>query len=119
MFHNQRVVVVMPAYNAARTLEKTVREIPMDLVDDVVVTDDASSDDTVAEAKRLGLRTLVHEKNRGYGGEQKTCYQSKDAYPLPSPYPWTHHDEPSWIAFSYRCEHPETCRGGRYNPLIF
>lgn len=75
MFHNQRVVVVMPAYNAAKTLEKTVREIPMDLVDDVVVTDDASSDDTVAEAKRLGLRTLVHEKNRGYGGNQKTCYQ--------------------------------------------
>jgi glycosyltransferase involved in cell wall biosynthesis len=75
MFHNQRVVVVMPAYNAARTLEKTVREIPMDLVDDVIVTDDASSDDTVAEAKRLGLRTLVHERNRGYGGNQKTCYQ--------------------------------------------
>jgi glycosyltransferase involved in cell wall biosynthesis len=75
MFHNQRVVVVMPAYNAAKTLEKTVREIPMDLVDEVVVTDDASSDDTVAEAKRLGLRTLVHERNRGYGGNQKTCYQ--------------------------------------------
>jgi len=75
MFHNQRVVVVMPAYNAAKTLEKTVREIPMDLVDEVVVTDDASSDDTVSEAKRLGLRTLVHEQNRGYGGNQKTCYQ--------------------------------------------
>ena len=75
MFHNQRIVVVMPAYNAARTLEKTVREIPMDLVDDVIVTDDASSDDTVAEAKRLGLRTLVHDRNRGYGGNQKTCYQ--------------------------------------------
>ena len=75
MFHNQRVVIVMPAYNAAKTLEKTVREIPMDLVDEVVVTDDASSDDTVAEASRLGLRTLVHERNRGYGGNQKTCYQ--------------------------------------------
>ena len=75
MFHNQRIVVVMPAYNAAKTLEKTVREIPMDLVDEVVVTDDASSDDTVSEAKRLGLRTLVHEQNRGYGGNQKTCYQ--------------------------------------------
>jgi glycosyltransferase involved in cell wall biosynthesis len=75
MFHNQRVVVVMPAFNAARTLEKTVREIPMDFVDEVVVTDDASSDDTVVEAKRLGLRTLVHERNRGYGGNQKTCYQ--------------------------------------------
>jgi len=75
MFHNQRVVVVMPAYNAARTLEKTVEEIPMDLVDEVVITDDASSDDTVAEAHRLGLRTLVHPRNRGYGGNQKTCYQ--------------------------------------------
>ncbi|HEB91147.1 MAG TPA: glycosyltransferase family 2 protein [Deltaproteobacteria bacterium] len=75
MFHDQRIVVVMPAYNAARTLERTVREIPMDIVDEVVVTDDASSDETVAEAKRLGLRTLVHERNRGYGGNQKTCYQ--------------------------------------------
>ncbi len=75
MFHNHRVVVVMPAYNAAKTLEKTVREIPMDLVDEVVVTDDASSDDTVAEALRLGLRTLVHEENLGYGANQKTCYQ--------------------------------------------
>jgi glycosyltransferase involved in cell wall biosynthesis len=75
MFHDQRVIVVMPAYNAALTLEKTVREIPMDLVDEIVITDDASSDDTVAEAKRLGLRTLVHEQNKGYGGNQKTCYQ--------------------------------------------
>ena len=75
MFHNQKVVVVMPAYNAAKTLERTVREIPMDLVDEIVVTDDASHDDTVVEAKRLGLRTLVHPQNRGYGGNQKTCYQ--------------------------------------------
>jgi glycosyltransferase involved in cell wall biosynthesis len=75
MFHEQRVVVVMPAYNAARTLERTVQEIPMDLVDEVVVTDDASDDATVTEAKRLGLRTLVHPSNRGYGGNQKTCYQ--------------------------------------------
>lgn len=75
MFHNQRVVVVMPAYNAAKTLERTVQEIPRDLVDEVIVTDDASADDTVVEARRLGLRTLVHENNRGYGGNQKTCYQ--------------------------------------------
>jgi len=74
MFHGKRVVVVMPAFNAARTLERTVREIPMDLVDDVVVTDDASSDETVAVARQLGLRTLVHEQNRGYGANQKTCY---------------------------------------------
>jgi glycosyltransferase involved in cell wall biosynthesis len=74
VFHNKRIVVVMPAYNAARTLERTYREIPLDLVDEVVVTDDASHDETVREAQRLGLRTLVHEVNRGYGGNQKTCY---------------------------------------------
>ncbi len=74
MFHGNRIVVVMPAYNAGRTIEQTVREVPMDLVDVVVVTDDASHDDTVEVAKRLGLHTLVHERNRGYGGNQKTCY---------------------------------------------
>ena len=74
MFHSKKIVVVMPAYNAARTIERTYREIPLDLVDEVVVTDDASSDETVQVAQRLGLRTLVHEKNRGYGGNQKTCY---------------------------------------------
>jgi glycosyltransferase involved in cell wall biosynthesis len=74
MFHGKKIVVVMPAYNAAKTIEKTYREIPMDLVDEVVVTDDASPDDTVEIAKRLGLRTIVHQKNLGYGGNQKTCY---------------------------------------------
>jgi glycosyltransferase involved in cell wall biosynthesis len=74
VFHGKKVVVVMPAYNAARTIEQTYREIPMDLVDAVVVTDDASHDDTVEVARRLGLHTLVHEQNRGYGGNQKTCY---------------------------------------------
>jgi glycosyltransferase involved in cell wall biosynthesis len=74
VFHGKKIVVVMPAYNAAKTIEMTYREIPLDLVDDVVVTDDASSDETVEVAQRLGLRTLVHESNRGYGGNQKTCY---------------------------------------------
>jgi glycosyltransferase involved in cell wall biosynthesis len=74
VFHNHKVVVVMPAYNAARTIERTYREIPLDLVDEVIVTDDASHDETVEIARRLGLRTLVHEQNRGYGGNQKTCY---------------------------------------------
>src|SRR4030095_4323890 len=64
----------MAPSNAAPTIEQTYREIPLDLVDAVVVTDDASHDDTVAVAKQLGLHTLVHEKNRGYGGNQKTCY---------------------------------------------
>ncbi|MFV1979433.1 MAG: glycosyltransferase family 2 protein [Myxococcota bacterium] len=74
MFHGKKVTVVMPAYNAARTLEQTYREIPLDLVDEVVVTDDASGDETVDVARRLGLRTLVHATNRGYGANQKTCY---------------------------------------------
>jgi len=74
VFHGKKIVVVMPAYNAAKTIEKTYREIPLDLVDEVVVTDDASPDETVAIARKLGLHTLVHEKNRGYGGNQKTCY---------------------------------------------
>ncbi len=74
MFQGKKVVVVMPAYNAARTLERTVREIPPGVVDEIVVTDDASADETVEVARRLGLRTLVHEHNRGYGGNQKTCY---------------------------------------------
>jgi glycosyltransferase involved in cell wall biosynthesis len=74
MFHGKKIVVVMPAYNAARTIERTYAEIPLDLVDEVVVTDDASGDETVEIARRLGLRTIVHESNRGYGGNQKTCY---------------------------------------------
>lgn len=74
MLHGRRIAVVLPAYNAAATLERTVAEIPMDIVDDVILTDDASRDDTTALARRLGLHTLVHERNRGYGGNQKTCY---------------------------------------------
>jgi glycosyltransferase involved in cell wall biosynthesis len=74
VFLGKKIVVVMPAYNAAKTIERTYAEIPLDLVDEVVVTDDASPDETVQVAKRLGLRTLVHATNRGYGGNQKTCY---------------------------------------------
>lgn len=75
MFRNQKIVVVLPAYNAAQTLETTYREIPMDLVDEVVLVDDASSDQTVLEAERLGIRHVIqHEQNKGYGGNQKSCY---------------------------------------------
>jgi glycosyltransferase involved in cell wall biosynthesis len=74
VFHGKKIVVVMPAYNAAKTIEKTYLEIPLDLVDEVVVTDDASPDETVEIARRLGLHTLVHRTNLGYGGNQKTCY---------------------------------------------
>jgi glycosyltransferase involved in cell wall biosynthesis len=75
VLNGRRIVVVMPAYRAARTLERTYRAIPHDIVDDVVVTDDASTDETAALAKSLGIHTLVHERNRGYGGNQKTCYR--------------------------------------------
>lgn len=76
MLFGKKIVVVLPAYNAAATLERTWREIPFDCVDDVVLVDDASRDNTVAEAARLGIRTIVHTANLGYGGNQKTCYRA-------------------------------------------
>jgi len=66
----------MPAYNAERTLERTLHDIPPGIADDVILVDDASKDGTVALAKRLGLHVLVHEKNLGYGANQKSCYES-------------------------------------------
>lgn len=74
MLSGKRVAVVMPAYNAAKTLSQTVAEIPREIVDDIILTDDASRDDTVEIARSLGLHTLRHDANRGYGGNQKTCY---------------------------------------------
>jgi len=75
MIKNQKVVVVMPAYNAAQTLEKTWKEIPLDVVDEVILVDDASRDDTSRLARELGIHHVIrHDKNRGYGGNQKTCY---------------------------------------------
>jgi len=75
MLNNQRICVVLPAYNAAETLEKTYQEIPFDIVDDVVLVDDASKDQTSELAKRLGIQHVIrHEQNRGYGGNQKSCY---------------------------------------------
>jgi glycosyltransferase involved in cell wall biosynthesis len=69
------VVVVMPAYNAARTLAPCVADVPRDLVDEIILVDDASRDDTVAIARELGLTVVVHPENLGYGGNQKTCYR--------------------------------------------
>jgi len=74
VLYGKRVVVVLPAYNAARTLEKTVQEIPTDIVDEILLIDDNSKDETVKFAQRLGLRVFLHEKNFGYGRNQKTCY---------------------------------------------
>jgi glycosyltransferase involved in cell wall biosynthesis len=76
MINGKKVVVVMPAYNAESTLEQTYSEIPLDVVDEVVLVDDGSHDSTVEQARRLGIKHLiVHDANRGYGANQKTCYQ--------------------------------------------
>ena len=75
MYKDKRVIVVMPAYNAAATLKQTLDEIPMDLVDEVVLCDDASKDNTVNEAERLGIKhIIIHKTNKGYGGNQKSLY---------------------------------------------
>jgi glycosyltransferase involved in cell wall biosynthesis len=76
MLNGKKIVVVLPAYNAAKTLEMTFREIPFEFVDDIVLVDDASRDDTAEVARRLGIHTIVHEQNKGYGGNQKTCYRT-------------------------------------------
>ncbi len=77
MIHGKKVVVVLPAYNAALTLERTYREIPMDVVDDVVLVDDAGGDETLELGEKLGIKHRIkHEKNLGYGGNQKTCYRT-------------------------------------------
>src|SRR3984893_15413881 len=75
MIANRKICVVLPAHNAGRTLAATFREIPADIVDDVILVDDASADDTLAVAKKLGIFAVSHDRNRGYGGNQKTCYR--------------------------------------------
>lgn len=75
MLNGQKIVVVMPAYNAAKTLSKTVAEIPREIVDEILLVDDASADETVELARRMDLTVFLHEKNFGYGRNQKTCYR--------------------------------------------
>ncbi|MCF6367189.1 MAG: glycosyltransferase family 2 protein [Bacteroidales bacterium] len=75
MINNKKIVVVLPAYNAEKTLETTYNEIPFDIVDDVILTDDLSRDETVKEAERIGIKHIIkHDVNKGYGGNQKSCY---------------------------------------------
>ena len=75
MYNNKKVVIVMPAYRASQTLERTYREIPFDIVDEVILVDDYSPDDTAEVAKRLNIHHVIrHDVNKGYGGNQKTCY---------------------------------------------
>ncbi len=76
MLNGKRIVVVLPAYNAARTLSRTVLALDRDVVDDVVLVDDASTDSTTEQAMRLGLSPICHDHNKGYGGNQKSCYRA-------------------------------------------
>ena len=76
MIANKKIIVVLPAYNAAKTLQKTFKEIPFDVVDDVILTDDFSNDETIAIAKKIGIQHIIsHDKNKGYGANQKSCYK--------------------------------------------
>lgn len=76
MIKDKKIGVVLPAYNAEKTLERTYNEIPFDIVDEVILTDDCSNDDTVKVAQQLGIRNIIkHEKNKGYGANQKSCYK--------------------------------------------
>jgi glycosyltransferase involved in cell wall biosynthesis len=75
MLNGKKVLVVLPAYNAEKTLAQTHEEIPRDIVDEVLLVDDSSADQTVSMAKELGIRAFVHDKNYGYGRNQKTCYR--------------------------------------------
>jgi len=76
MIRDKKIVVVLPAYNAEPTLESTYREIPFNIVDEVILVDDASRDKTVETARRLNIRVIQHPNNLGYGGNQKTCYRA-------------------------------------------
>jgi glycosyltransferase involved in cell wall biosynthesis len=77
MIDNKKIIVVMPAYNAAKTVEQTFKEIPFNIVDEVILVDDHSKDETFQVAKKLGIHTVIrHDINKGYGGNQKTCYEA-------------------------------------------
>lgn len=76
MLNNKKIIVVLPAYNAGKTLQKTFEEIPFDIVDEVILTDDFSNDETVQVAKKIGIKHIIsHDSNKGYGANQKSCYQ--------------------------------------------
>src|SRR5208283_2589981 len=75
MISNKKLIVIMPAYNAEKTLRKTYEELPHEYVDEVILVDDYSNDDTSKISQELGIKTIVHLQNKGYGGNQKTCYR--------------------------------------------
>ncbi len=75
MIQGKKLIVIMPAYNAAKTLRKTYEELPHEYVDEAILVDDASKDETRLIARELGINTIIHPENKGYGGNQKTCYR--------------------------------------------
>lgn len=76
MIENKKIIIVLPAYNAAKTLQQTYNEIPFNIIDDVIITDDFSNDNTIEVAKKIGIKHIIsHEKNKGYGANQKSCYK--------------------------------------------
>lgn len=81
MILGKKLVVVMPAYNAERTLRQTYHDLPHEHVDEVILVDDASGDRTAEVARELGIRTVIHPENRGYGANQKTCYKRSGTAP--------------------------------------
>ena len=87
MIQGKKLIAILPAYNAEKTLKKTYDEIPFDIVDDVVLVDDMSTDNTSSLAKEIGINHVIrHERNKGYGGNQKTCYNKACLlYTSPSP----------------------------------
>jgi len=76
MINGKKVIIILPAYNAEKTLLKTYREIPKDIVDKIILTDDSSTDQTIKIAKKLNIKIMVHNENKGYGANQKTCYNT-------------------------------------------
>jgi glycosyltransferase involved in cell wall biosynthesis len=75
MIHDKKLVVVMPAYNAEKTLRQTFHDLPHEYIDEIILVDDASQDRTAEISSELGIRTIIHQENIGYGGNQKTCYR--------------------------------------------
>lgn len=111
MSQKDKIIVIMPAYNASKTLEKTVRDIPPGAVDEIILCDDCSHDDTVSIAKNLGLTVVRHSENRGYGANQKTCYAlalAKGADVIVMVHPDYQYD-PKVIPFATGFIHEDVC----------
>jgi glycosyltransferase involved in cell wall biosynthesis len=118
MKNGKKIIVIMPAYNAELTLEKTYKDIPKDVVNEIILTDDASSDGTVEIAKKLGMVVNVHNENMGYGANQKTCYDDalkRDADIIVMIHPDYQYDPNSFCRWIYQHRHLRCCHGLSYS----